>query len=304
MSLSETMNMETNVSANEVVDTNTNKARTRRAVKEGGPKSDTFECIHILGSPFWVQPLRVPEAKYKQTMATLEQKPGQKSSISTYKGSVPFAALFVAHEDTVIPRLPVERTSKTGFLPAEIERVLVKKGEEVVMTYLEIALLATEEGFNNKFMFRGTPCGLTVTYKQDNFNRKQSKVGPNGSRIPTPSLVATDGKGISAKKTMVMINKRDPLDPSKAVWGTTPRDLLYKERYEHMPEGRPTCGRRRNANARVENANVKVSASTQAAMNCREYLKSLGMQFESLEEPENAQVTTDTQANNLTENED
>lgn len=257
---------------------------SERKISLGGPKSNMFECIHILGSPFWTQPLRMPENKYKQMLAQLEPtqvtKSNGKNSISTYKASIPFAALFVAHEDIIVPRLPVERTSKTGYTASEVERILVKRGEEVVMTYLEIALLGAEEAFNNKFKYRGVDYGLTVSYKQKNFDLKQPKMGPCGTRIATPCLLATDGRDESAKKHMEMICRPDPMDPNKPLWGTTPRDLLYKARYENLPAGHRVSGRRRNSK-RIENADAAhLCTATKAATNCREYLKSIGMKFD------------------------
>lgn len=240
----------------------------------GGPKSNMFECICILGSPFWTQPLRVPGNKHKKTLEALDPtnvNNGGKKSLSTYKASIPFAALFVAHEDIIVPRLPVERTAKTGYMPNEMEHITVKKGQEVVMTYLEIAILGMTEDFQNKFKFRGVDYGLTIVPKLKSFNSK-SQVGPNGIRVPTPSLVATDGSGMSAKKTMEMICQKDPYMPNRPVWGNTPRDLLYKERYEHMWAGHPVHNRHKITTTRVTDG-TRISPSTQMATTCRAILE-------------------------------
>jgi hypothetical protein len=230
-------------------------------------KSDSLEVICILGSPFWTQSLRNSGKRYDSYVNDLRIATNSKAKTGTHKASKPFAALCVAHEDLKIPRLPVERTSKTGYLDTEVEWIDVKAGEEFVMTYLEIELLGMQPEYSFKFMYDGVSKGISVSVKAHNFYNKQSRIGTNGTRLPTPALLSNTG--VSAKSKMQMICGKDPVT-NLPIWEDTPRGRLYKERFEHMYKGHVTRETKARKKAATTN-NIEVAALR--AMNCRKLLE-------------------------------
>lgn len=241
--------------------------------KDRGKYSNYLEILFILGSPYWTQPLRYPGAKNDSIDAY--KVPGTaKTKLKTYKCAIPFAALCLAHADLTIPRLPVERSTKTGFMESEIEYITVKKGQEFVMTYLELMLLGMQPEYSFTFRYDGVDNGIRISTKEDNFKRKQPQYGPQGKRLPTPSLLSATG--VSAKRKMQMICWRDP-ETNLPVWDDTPRGRLYKERFEYMYKGHVTRSTGRNK----ASAAKQVPVAAKRAMNCRAFLEQYGIKLDT-----------------------
>ena len=230
--------------------------------------SNALEIIHLLGSPFYQQPLRNKGARYNALVNDLRVAGAAKPKTGTYKCAIPFAVLCVAHQQLEIPRLPVELNTKTGFMPTDVKYITVEAGQEFVMTYLELMLLGMGEQYLFTFRYDGMDNGITIATKLHNFETKQSAFGPRGRRLPTPTLLSHTG--VPAKDKMQMICRKDPTS-DEPIWGDTDRDKLYKERYYYMYKGHPTREVQNSGKKRISSAD-KPSVAAQRAMSCRAFL--------------------------------
>ena len=232
-----------------------------------GSLSNELEIIHLLGSPYWMQPLRNKGARYASLVGDLRVAGSAKPKTGTYKCAIPFAVLCVAHSPLRIPRLPVELNTKTGFLPQDVTYIEVEEGQEFVMTYLELMLLGMQDEYLFTFKYDGKDNGITIATKLHNFKTKQSAFGPRGRRLPTPTLLSHTGT--PAKDKMQMICRKDT--SGMPIWGDTPRDKLYKERYYYMYKGHPTTEVQNSGKKRISTKETSVAA--QRAINCRALLE-------------------------------
>lgn len=249
------------------VSTTENATATRSSV--AGSLSNELEIIHLLGSPYYQQPLRNKGARYNALVNDLRVAGAAKPKTGTYKCPIPFAVLCVAHKQLTIPRLPVELNTKTGFMPTDVEYITVEEGQEFVMTYLELMLLGMQDEYLFTFKYDGKENGITIATKLHNFETKQSAFGPRGRRLPTPTLLSHTGT--PAKDKMQMICRKDSTS-EEPIWGDTDRDKLYKERYYFMYKGHPTREVQNSGKKRISSAN-KPSVAAQRAMNCRAFLE-------------------------------
>ena len=195
---------------------------------ELGSKSGALVFKHMLGNPCVADKRRVGTQKDASGKTLLDAN--NKPVTIDQDCSKPIGFVFKATEDVSVPVITGKKTPKTGFNPEDLSEKTYPAGSDVILTYLELFLLAIRPEYSLRFGAEIVdeagnkvlnPKGFRLDIKMSTYLKKD---GGDGAALPSPSPSLVKG---AVKEGMVDICTKGA--NGEPVWGD---NNPYKEKFE------------------------------------------------------------------------